>query len=78
MNPTQVVLFSILALSVWCLPSTLDIRYQPQAYRFGSFEPSSDTICSCYDWAKQLAQVVGNRVSIDKDQSITLSAQQIA
>lgn len=74
----SIAIFVSLIAAVSCLPATFDIRYQPHIALYGNFETSPDYICESYQWAKQLAQVLGNRVSVDLKQRIVLSAQQIA
>lgn len=69
---------SLIVLSANGLPATFDIRYQPQVINYANFEASSDPICEAYVWAKQLSQIVSNRVSIDMKQKIVLSGQQLA
>lgn len=77
MNKLPIILFSII-LSVGCLPSTFDIRYQPGVSTYANFEAAPDYICESYGWSKQLAQIFSNKVSVDMTSKIVLSAQHLA
>lgn len=70
-----IFLLSALLVGICSLPATFDIRYQPSVAIYANFESSSDLICESYSWAKQLAQVFSNKVSVELKQKIVLSAQ---
>lgn len=79
MSKSAFILLSLLfALTIHSLPATFDIRYQPHIAMYGNFDTSPDYICESYSWAKQLAQILGNRGSVDLKQKIVLSGQQMA
>ena len=71
------IIFCLTALAV-TLPSTFDIRYQPQVAKLSNFDSSPDTICESYGWGKQLAQIFSNQVSSAMREPISLSGQQLA
>ena len=60
---TIALLFMVVACFA-SLPSTFDVRYQPNIATYSNFNPAPATTCSAYDWALTLAQTLANAASI--------------
>ena len=70
------VLCSLLALAL-AVPSEYDLRVQSTLVKYADYDIYSEGICAGYAWAKELAQVVSNAVSLDQSERYALSAQQL-
>ena len=70
--------FLIIVVCLGSLPSTFDIRYQPNIANYANFDPAPSTTCSAYDWTLTLAQTLSNAASVALKTKYSLSAQQIA
>ena len=62
---------------VLCIPSSFDLRVQPSYLRYSDFQLHPEGICASFAWAKELAQIASNAVSMYEQTRIVLSAQQI-
>ena len=78
MMRVQILSLMLVCSTIATLPSSFDIRFQPNAAIYANFDPVSSTICSAYDWALTLAQTLSNAASIAMKSKIVLSAQHIA
>lgn len=70
------VLCSLLALAL-AVPSEYDLRVQSTLVKYADYDIYSEGLCAGYAWAKELAQVVSNAVSLDQSERYALSAQQL-
>ena len=64
-----------IALSV--LPKTFDVRVQPSIASYADYSAMYEPVCEGYMWAQQLSQVFSNIASVQQEQKISLSGQQI-
>jgi hypothetical protein len=64
-------------LSALAVPTQFDLRAQSSFARWADYSSVADGICAGYSWAKELAQVASNAVSIGQGEKISLSAQQL-
>jgi hypothetical protein len=61
-----IILLVVVALAL-AVPSEFDMRVQASVVKYADYGLATEGICSGYAWAKELAQVVSNAVSLDED-----------
>ena len=59
-----VLLFFVFVMIIKAVPSEFDLRVQYSLLKYADYDLYPEGICSSYAWAKELAQVVSNAVSL--------------
>lgn len=59
------------------IANSYDVRAQPQINAYADYSVMSSPFCEGYKWAQQLAQVFSNILSIETEEKMRLSGQQI-
>ena len=73
----QLVLPFCLLLAVLAVPTQFDLRAQSSFTRWTDYSSGAEGVCAGYSWAQELAQIASNAVSVDKEERMPLSAQQL-
>jgi hypothetical protein len=71
-----IALLVLLAIAS-AVPTEFDMRVQSTVVKYADYNLVTEGICAGYAWAKELAQVVSNAVSLDQSERFALSAQQL-
>lgn len=70
------ILLAIMVITM-AIPTEYDLRVQSSVVKYADFNLASEGLCAGYSWAKELAQIVSNAISLDQSERVALSAQQI-
>jgi hypothetical protein len=70
------VVCALLVLTL-AVPTEYDLRVQSTVVKYADYDIYGEGICAGYSWAKELAQIVSNAVSLDESVRYSLSAQQL-
>lgn len=61
----RILLAVVLLSAVLCgTPTEFDLRAQSSIIRYADFSLKAEGICSGYAWAKELAQILSNAISL--------------
>jgi hypothetical protein len=71
----RILLLSMLVVLSLSVPTEFDLRVQPSILELADYELRVEGICAGYSWAKELAQVLSNGISLKKGVKVSLSAQ---
>jgi hypothetical protein len=71
-----IILLAGLAFAL-AVPTEFDMRVQASIIKYTDYGLATEGICSGYAWAKELAQIVSNAVSLYEKQRYVLSAQHL-
>lgn len=73
----RIIIFLGALAVLLAVPTEYDLRVQSNVVRYADYGLSTEGICAGYSWAKELAQVVSNAVSLAVSERMALSAQQL-
>lgn len=76
MKQLFIIVASILVVAS-SIPTEFDLRVQSSLLKFADYNLYPEGICAGYAAVKELAQVVSNAVSLQTEEKMSLSAQQI-
>lgn len=71
-----IILLAGLSLAL-AVPTEFDMRVQASIVKYADYSIAPEGICAGYAWAKELAQIVSNAVSLEENERYTLSAQHL-
>jgi hypothetical protein len=73
----KLIAIFLAAIMAMAVPEEFDMRVWPSVVKYADYSLAPEGICAGYAWAKELAQIVSNAVSLTQRERISLSAQHL-